>query len=67
MINQPRLMKDGLAKIPEAMAFLGVSRATIYDLCESGDLPWVKLGRSRRIPRRALEQLAQRNLVGGNS
>lgn len=63
MATQPRLMKDGLATIQESSAFLGVSRSTLYALCDSGELPWVKIGRSRRIPRRALEQLAERNLI----
>jgi len=50
-------------KIPAAAAFLGISIAKLYQFMDSGELAYVKLGRSRRIPRRALVELAERNLV----
>jgi excisionase family DNA binding protein len=33
----------------EAAQLLGLSRATVYNLMNSGELPSMKLGRSRRI------------------
>lgn len=59
------LFDDGLITVPEASKFLGLSRSQVYCLMETGQLVYVKLGRSRRIPKRALVDLAQANLRGG--
>jgi excisionase family DNA binding protein len=58
------LADGGLADLPEAAKFLRVSRAKLYTLMESGDLPFVKMGKSRRVPWKALHQLIERSLVG---
>jgi excisionase family DNA binding protein len=58
------LVADGLDTIKDAAAFLKVSVAQIYRLMAAGELPFSKIGRSRRIPRRALVELAARNLIG---
>lgn len=58
------LVSDGLLSIGEAMAFLSISRSTLYELMDHGKLPYAKIGRSRRIPRRALVDLAAANLHG---
>lgn len=42
----------------EAATYIGCSRQTIYNLINAGKLPSGKVGRSRRIPRDALEALA---------
>src|SRR2546423_133303 len=39
----------GYAKVKEGAAFLGLSVAKLYQLMSSGELPSVKLGKSRRI------------------
>ncbi|MBL8798911.1 MAG: helix-turn-helix domain-containing protein [Planctomycetia bacterium] len=57
------LLQDGLEKVPEAARFLCLSRSKVYQLMDRGELPYVQLGRSRRIPRRALVQLAASHLV----
>jgi len=59
------LVADGLLTIAETGAFLRVSRATVYNLMECGQLPFVKVGRARRIPKRAVIQLAAQALEGG--
>ncbi len=59
------LMAEGLDRIEQAARFLGVSKSRIYLMMASGELPSVKLGKCRRIPRRALKELAARNLFGG--
>lgn len=59
------LLADGLTNVAGACQFLGLSRTSVYSLMDSGTLPYVKLGASRRIPRRALYDLAKANLVGG--
>ena len=52
-------------KLAAAAAFLSRSRATLYTLMDRGELPFVKIGRSRRIPKRAVVELAARGLRGG--
>lgn len=53
--------------IEEASAFLSVGRSTVYELMDKGLLPYAKIGRSRRVPKRALVELAAANLKGGNA
>jgi excisionase family DNA binding protein len=57
------LVGDGLDRVDDACDFLGVSRAYLYRLMEAGELQYVKIGRTRRIPHRALVDLAARSLV----
>jgi excisionase family DNA binding protein len=59
------VVADGLMTIPDAAQFLCVSKSKLYELMDGGELEFVKLGRSRRIPRRALVELAASNLQGG--
>lgn len=61
------LVSDGLVTVPEAAAFLSLSRSTLYALMERGDLPYVRIGAARRIPRKALVALALSNLTGMRS
>lgn len=50
--------------LAEAAQILRVSRSTCYEMAASGALPTVKLaGRSWRVPRGALAQLAGEQLV----
>ena len=60
------LVADGLVSVDEATTFLSVSRSTVYELMDKGLLPFAKIGRSRRIPKRALIELAVANLRGGD-
>jgi excisionase family DNA binding protein len=57
------LLGDGLNTVRGAAAFLQVSVSQVYRLMELGLLEYTRIGRSRRIPRRALVELATRNLV----
>ncbi len=58
------LVGDGLLTVSEATAFLRLSRSTLYTLMDAGELAYVRIGRSRRIPRRALIDLAAVSLRG---
>lgn len=62
--NRECLVRDGLMTIAEAAAFLRVGRSTLYQLMDRGELPHVKIGSARRIPKRALIALAASNLRG---
>jgi excisionase family DNA binding protein len=53
----------GFVRVPFAMAFLQMSRTGVYGLMDKGDLPYAKFGRSRRIPRVALEKFAKQQIV----
>ena len=57
------VVEDGLVTVPEAMRFCSLSRSDLYARMERGELAYCKLGRRRLIPRRALIELARRNLV----
>jgi excisionase family DNA binding protein len=65
--GRKKLVDDGLVRIAEAMEFLSLSRAKLYEMMDSGELSYVKFGRARRIPRQALVELAARNLRGERS
>ncbi len=68
MIAPPQgadLLADGLCTVAVAARLLAVSRSFLYATMDAGELCYVKLGRSRRIPRRALLDYAGRHLHGG--
>lgn len=50
--------KDGFASPAEACAFLSLSRSTLYLLMTRGEIPYRKIGDSRRIPWTFLYSLA---------
>jgi len=57
------LVTDGLLRISQAEGFTGLGKSKLYALMSSGELPYVKIGVSRRIPRRALVALAAKHVV----
>lgn len=54
---------DTFVTVREASTRMRVSKMTVYRLIKSGDLHAAKIGRSFRIPRRALEDYL-RNAYG---
>jgi excisionase family DNA binding protein len=61
------LVEDGFVTVPEAAKFLSVSRAKMYATMDQGELPFCKFGKSRRIPRKALLEYAERCLQGAGA
>jgi excisionase family DNA binding protein len=59
------IVADGLMTVPEAAKFLRISRSKLYETMDKGELAYVKLGKPRRIPRRAVIDLVSRQLRGG--
>jgi excisionase family DNA binding protein len=59
------LVADVLVDVKEAAKFLALSRSKVYGLMEQGELPFAKIGKSRRVPRKALVELARKCLVNG--
>jgi excisionase family DNA binding protein len=47
-----------LLRVRDVAAFLALSRSKVYELMGDGTLPFKKIGKSRRIPRWAMLQLA---------
>jgi excisionase family DNA binding protein len=62
--EQADVLQDGFVPVGAAAKFLGISRAKVYQLMDSGDILYAKFGKSRRIPLRALHRYAQNCLVG---
>jgi excisionase family DNA binding protein len=60
------IVADGLMTVPEAAEYLSISRSKLYEMMDSGELAYVKLGRCRRIQRRELIDLVSRQLRGGH-
>lgn len=65
MTHQSHLLQHSapdplLLDLPTAGRLLGVSKWTLYELIQSGDLPSVKLHSRRLIPRVDLEDFVQR-------
>jgi excisionase family DNA binding protein len=65
LAGSAEIVADGLLTVRECAEFLHLSRSKIYELMDAGELCFAKLGRSRRIPRRAVIELAARELRGG--
>lgn len=57
------ILDDGLERVADAARFLGVSRSLVYKLLNAGVLPSAKIGNSRRIPVRAVRELAAASLT----
>ena len=64
-MSETTMVSDGLVTVREAARFLSLSRSTLYQMMDKGELHYAKIGGSRRIPRQALKSLAQDCLLGG--
>ena len=65
MTENESMVQEGLVTIETAREFLDISRASLYRLINDGTLPTVKLIGARRIPRRALIDLAASRVTVG--
>lgn len=54
-----------LLRVEEAADLLRLSRAKVFRLVMEGTLPSIKIGKSRRVPARALQEWVS-DLVSGN-
>jgi excisionase family DNA binding protein len=53
----------GLRPVREVAAFLALSRSKVYQLMETGELPYVKLGKSRRVRWEDVLKLVEANTI----
>ena len=65
MTQNELLVSKGLVTVQEAAQFLRLSRSTIYQMMDRGELTYAKIRGSRRIPKVGLNKLAQDCLMGG--
>ena len=67
----PAVAPGALLTVPEVAAHLRLSRARVYELLSAGQLPSVRIGRSRRVRRTALaafvDALTDGTTAGGAS
>lgn len=56
-------MSTDLLTVPETMRKLRVSRQVLYALIRSGELPSLRIGRSRRIPAEAVAAFIEQKLA----
>jgi excisionase family DNA binding protein len=62
--NQPKVQIEPLLiRIEEAARILSLSRSTIYEMMDRGELPSVRCGTARRIPLAALRAWVERQVA----
>ncbi len=49
-----------LLSVRETLSILGISRQLFYNLANRGELPTLKIGNSRKVSRRSLEEYIER-------
>jgi excisionase family DNA binding protein len=64
MSDIERPAERNLGRVPEVAAFLNVSRSKVYQMMEARELPYVKLGKSRRVRWSDVHRLIDQNLTG---
>lgn len=64
MVSQKLNPASRLVRVTEVARHLSLSRSKIYLMMDAGELAYVKLGKSRRVPMAAVEKLVQDATVG---
>jgi excisionase family DNA binding protein len=63
---QPIPPTEQLYTVGEVATQLALSRSKLYGMMDAGQLPYIKLGRSRRIHWSDVARLIERSRVGGD-
>ena len=66
-VDAAELLADGSMSVKDAARFSGLSRAELYKLMGAGRLAFVKHGKRRLIPRKALVRCLAEGLQGGSA
>jgi len=61
--NKATLGPPALTTVADVANFLAISRSKIYKLMDEGELPYVKLGKCRRVLRTDVEALLEKSRV----
>ena len=59
-----RVSSPALATVAQVAEHLALSRSTLYQIMDSGELPYIKLGRCRRIRWTDVQAMLEQNVVG---
>lgn len=59
------MMDKLVLKAMDVANLLGICRSRVYEMMDSGELPSIKMGRSKRVPVRALNQWIDDRCTGG--
>ncbi len=62
----PPTAGESLVRVADVSRVLALSRSSVYALMEAGKLPYVKLGRSRRVRLEDIDRLIAASRVGGS-
>ena len=54
---------ERLLRVTQVAERLALSRSTVYNLMERGELAYVKIGRARRIPPDEINRLIRESLI----
>lgn len=60
--KQEALVEPLLVRVEEAARILSLSRSTIYEMMDAGELPSVRRGTARRIPVAALREWVEQQI-----
>lgn len=60
VVRQEPVVEPLLVRVEEAARILSLSRSTIYEMMDAGELPSVRRGAARRIPVAALRDWVAR-------
>ncbi len=63
-VAPPSIDPNSLRSVREISAYLSLSRSKVYQLMESGELPYIKFGKSRRVRWGDVLQLVESHRVG---
>jgi excisionase family DNA binding protein len=58
--RQEQMVEPLLVRVEEAARILSLSRSTIYEMMDAGEIPSVRRGTARRIPVAALREWVAR-------
>ncbi len=61
--DQETGMEQGLRAVASVAKYLSLSRSKVYAMMDSGELPYVKLGKSRRVRWADVLKLVEQNTV----
>lgn len=62
---EPEMLEPLLVRVDVAARLLSVGRTTVYELMDTGQLPFVKIGTARRIPTQALKAWVEEHTRNG--
>ena len=65
MTSSELSVESRLLRVTDVAKHLSLSRSMVYQLMERGSLPYVKIGKSRRVPLEGVEKLVRDSTVGG--